>query len=118
MVNDMKDFGIRLRSLREKRNISQVTLSTHLGMAQESLSSYERQKTNPSIDVLKDIADFFNVSADYLLGLDDQELRIQERSLNSFEISLLRNYRMLAQTEKELLVKISADMADLYKQKR
>lgn len=114
----MKDFGIRLRLLREKRNMSQVTLSTYLGMAQESLSSYERQKTSPSIDVLKDIADFFHVSADYLLGLDDEELRIQEHSLNSFEISLLRNYRMLSQTEKELLVKISADMVDLYEQKR
>lgn len=114
----MKDFGIRLRLLREKRNISQVTLSTYLGMAQESLSSYERQKTNPSIDVLKNIADFFNVSADYLLGLDDQELRIQESALNAFEKSLIRNYRMLTQTEKELLVKISADMVELYKQRQ
>lgn len=114
----MKEFGERLKLLREKRKISQVTLSTHLGMAQESLSSYERQKTKPSIDVLKDIARFFHVSADYLLGLDDMEARIQEQSLNSFEISLLRNYRMLNQTEKELLVKISADIVGLYEQKQ
>ncbi len=114
----MKVFGTRLKLLREKHNLTQLALSTRLGMAQESISAYERDNNTPSIEVLKEIADYFNVSADYLLGIDDLEVRINEHTLDAFEVTLLRNFRILPQMQKELLVKISANMVELYHQQR
>ena len=112
----MNDFGTRLKLLREKSGMTQISLSTRLGMSQESISSYERGASTPSIDVLKTIAAFFNVSTDYLLGMDDNEYRVASSELNSFEISLLRNFKKLKLREKEFLVKLSADMVAHYEQ--
>ena len=116
VVNIMNDFGTRLKLLREKSGMTQISLSTRLGMSQESISSYERGASAPSIDVLKTIAAFFNVSSDYLLGMDDREYRVASSELNSFEISLLRNFKKLKLREKEFLVKLSADMVTHYEQ--
>lgn len=116
VVNIMNDFGTRLKLLREKSGMTQISLSTRLGMSQESISSYERGASTPSIDVLKTIAAFFNVSTDYLLGMDDNEYRVASSELNSFEISLLRNFKKLKLREKEFLVKLSADMVAHYEQ--
>lgn len=104
----MAVFGDRLRFLRESRKITQIRLSTHLGINQEAISAYERKESMPNIDVLVEISRFFNVSIDYLLGLDNVKKRISERELDEFEIALITNYRKLEQSEQELLIKIIA----------
>ena len=116
VVKIMSEFGRRLKNLREKNGMTQINLSTRLGMSQESISSYERGNSYPSIDVLEEVANFFNVSADYLLGFDDHEYRVFSNDLSSFEISLIRNFRKLNIGEKEFLVKISAEMVSHYEQ--
>ena len=57
-----------LRILREKKGITQIKLSTELGISQELVSQYELGKSIPTIGNLLKIADYFNVSMDYLLG--------------------------------------------------
>ena len=104
----MAVFGDRLRFLRESRKITQIGLSTLLGISQEAISAYERKESMPNIDVLVEISRFFNVSIDYLLGLDNVKKRISERELDEFEIALITNYRKLEQSEQELLIKIIA----------
>lgn len=104
----MAVFGDRLRLLRESRKITQIRLSTHLGISQEAISAYERKESMPNIDVLIEISRFFNVSIDYLLGLDNVKKRISEKELDEFEIALITNYRKLEQSEQELLIKIIA----------
>ena len=104
----MAVFGDRLRLLRESRKITQLRLSTHLGISQEAISAYERKESMPNIDVLIEISRFFNVSIDYLLGLDNVKKSISEKELDEFEIALITNYRKLEQSEQELLIKIIA----------
>ena len=104
----MAEFGDRLRYLRENRKTTQIRLSTHLGISQEAISAYERKESMPNIDILIEISKFFNVSVDYLLGLDNVKKRISEKELNEFEIALLTNYRKLEQSDQELLIKIVA----------
>jgi transcriptional regulator with XRE-family HTH domain len=58
---------MRLKELRKQKNISQTDLAKALNMKQTTISSYEKGKTQPPIEVLIDIANHFNVSLDYLL---------------------------------------------------
>ena len=58
----------RLKELREKRGISQVRLAIELNLNQNSISRYESGAREADYATLITIADYFNVSLDYLLG--------------------------------------------------
>ena len=63
----------RIRELRTERNITQVALAKELSVSKQSVSNWENDNIQPSIDMLIKIADFFSVSTDYLLGLDNKK---------------------------------------------
>jgi len=58
---------MRLKELRKKRGISQLKLAMDLNMNQNSISRYESGEREAGYSVLIKIADYFNVSIDYLL---------------------------------------------------
>ena len=62
---------IRLKELRKNRKISQIKLSMDLSLSQNSISRYENGEREADYDTLVAIADYFNVSVDYLLGRTD-----------------------------------------------
>lgn len=66
----MNSFGDRLRDLREDRNLKQQDVAKELYISNKVLSSYERNIAFPSIELLKRICEFYNISADYLLQTD------------------------------------------------
>lgn len=61
----------RLKELRQSRGISQVKLSMDLDMNQNTISRYETGKREADYDSLIKIANYFNVSIDYLFGRTD-----------------------------------------------
>ena len=61
----------RIRDLREDSDKKQVELATYLNIDQSTYSDYERGNINIPIEQLIKIADFYNVSLDYLVGRDD-----------------------------------------------
>lgn len=61
-------FGDRLKELREDQGMTQTDLANLLNISRTSISGYETEANDPSIDILIKIADIFNVSLDYLLG--------------------------------------------------
>lgn len=65
-------FSERLRGLRKGRKLSQDELGADLGLSRGSISYYEQQNRTAPIDVLYTVADYFNVSADFLLGLKEE----------------------------------------------
>ncbi|GED13768.1 helix-turn-helix domain-containing protein [Aneurinibacillus migulanus] len=67
----MSVLGKRIKYLREKNNFSQKRLAESLGITNVQLSRYETGDRNPDPDTIKKIADFFEVSTDYLLGRTD-----------------------------------------------
>ena len=62
---------MRLKQLRKARGISQLNLAMHLNTNQNTISRYETGEREPAINDLIKIADFFNVSVDYLLERTD-----------------------------------------------
>ena len=59
---------LRLKELRKKRRISQITLALELNMNQNNISRYETGEREADYATLIAIADYFHVSIDYLLG--------------------------------------------------
>ena len=59
---------LRLKKLRLAQNLSLRELSNQLNISYSSLGKYERGEQEPNIDTLKKVADYFNVSVDYLIG--------------------------------------------------
>lgn len=61
-------FYDKLKQLRVENNFSQKSVAQKLNISNATLSQYESGVRQPSYDVLKKIADIYNVSIDYLLG--------------------------------------------------
>ncbi len=66
---DIKIFGERLKYLRTEKGIGQNLLAEQLQLSNASVSYWETGKQIPSAEVVFKLAMFFNVSADYLLGI-------------------------------------------------
>lgn len=67
----MKVFCERFKDLRKEKGISTVNLGKVLGVSGSTITRWENGVIIPSIEHLFNIANYFNVSADYLIGLDN-----------------------------------------------
>ena len=72
-MNVVYDFGLTLKNLRKKKNLSQEQVAKRLNLTKSSISGYENNVITPSLEILKEFAILFNTFADYLLGLDKSE---------------------------------------------
>ena len=62
----------RIRKLRLERNWSQVDLAKKLNVTKQSVSNWENDNIQPSIDMLVKLSQVFSVSTDYLLGMEER----------------------------------------------
>ena len=67
----MKIFSERLKELRLEKELSAVKLGKILGVSDSTIIRWENNTITPTIEHLYNIAKFFNVSSDFLLGLED-----------------------------------------------
>lgn len=67
----MRAFAIRIKELRTEKNLSQMQLSIATGLSQSAIAKWELDKTEPTATAIIILANFFNESSDYLLGLID-----------------------------------------------
>lgn len=67
----------RIKQLRENRALIQEILAAELGITQQMLSKYERDILCIKVDVLMKIAEYFNVTTDYLLGISEVKRDLQ-----------------------------------------
>lgn len=65
------EIGKRIRELREEKGINQKQLAQEIGVAQSAVSQWESQTNEPKASYVKSLADYFDVSADYLLGREE-----------------------------------------------
>ncbi len=92
----------RLRQLREERHMNQQRLSVELNVSQAMISKYERGESEPDVYMIKTIADYFGVSADYLLEISDDK-NISPPGLSSEEKEILFGYKRLDKIKKAKL---------------
>lgn len=64
-------FGERLKELRIEQGKTQAQVAEDLGISSVAYLHYEKNQREPSFDLLVNMAKYFNISLDYLFGLDD-----------------------------------------------
>ena len=64
----MSVIGERIKELRLEQGVSQSTLGNSIGVSQKAVDYWERGVNEPKASYIVTLADFFNVSSDYLLG--------------------------------------------------
>lgn len=68
----MKDFYSQLKLLRLANKLSQKQLAEETGLSERGIQNYELRLRHPTIEVCIKLADYFNVSLDYLCGRSDE----------------------------------------------
>lgn len=106
-------FGNVLKNLMIDGNITQQQLADNIGYAQRTISSWIRNQSEPTETAIKKCAEFFDVSTDYLLGLDDFGIRPatpitfasapMSESLTAEERKVLEQYRSLPEQLRKLI---------------
>lgn len=99
----------RLKELREQKKMSQQALADILHVTQQSVYKYEHNLAVPDLDILICIADFFNTSIDYVVGVTDSPTKYEAYDINSLtkdELYLLNYYRTLSPKAKELIYEL------------
>ena len=72
-------IGKIIRSLRIEKGLTQVELASHIGSTQKQISKWEVGFLEPNIDSIKKLAIFFDVTSDYLIGLEnDAGVKVKE----------------------------------------
>lgn len=83
----MIEIGSRVKELRNQKNLTQEQLANRLSVTKSVISAYENGFRFPSLDVLIQLAYIFNVSTDYLLGVNKKRvLDVSKLSLSQVEI--------------------------------
>lgn len=97
----------RIKQLRENRGLIQEILASELGITQQMLSKYERDVLCIKVDVLKRIAEYFNVTTDYLLGVLEVKRDLQgqmrvNKTLDAY-YDLVEIYKGLDKYDQEMV---------------
>lgn len=93
-----------LKKLREDKKITQIKLSTDLGVSQELISRYELGSSFPQPNMLIKLANYFNCSVDYLLGITDIPTTVKSLDKNDIELNtIIEKYNKLSYSKKEKL---------------
>ncbi|WP_368490226.1 helix-turn-helix domain-containing protein [Clostridium sp. BJN0013] len=79
------EFGARLKLLRKEKGLTQKELAQKLNMQNTAISKYELNQRKPDTETLLEIANFFNVSVDYLLGNSDDRTTLNPKENTSYE---------------------------------
>ncbi|TMV47491.1 helix-turn-helix transcriptional regulator [Paenibacillus mesophilus] len=80
--------GDRIAQLREKRSLTQEELSSKLGISRAALSHYETNRREPDYETLRNIANFFDITLDYLLGRTNDPQTVLDQDIREFVDSL------------------------------
>ncbi len=64
-------FCIRLKELRQEKNLSQLALAKQIGASQKAIDFWEKGINEPKLTYIINLANYFGITTDYLLGLED-----------------------------------------------
>lgn len=67
----MANLSVRLKQLKNERNLLQKDIANAIGISLRAYQYYESGERKPDIDILEKLADYFEVSSDYLLSRTD-----------------------------------------------
>ncbi len=106
----------KLKELRNLRRISQKIVGQEIGITQQNMSRYENDVCTIPVDMLVKLADYYNVSTDYILGISEVKRNVEgrerETKLISDNYDFVEVYRSLSDRDKELLWTMALKMKE------
>ena len=95
----------RILELIKQRGVTQYRLSKDLGISESVISSWKRNVQKPSIDISVKIAEYFNVTTDYLLGVTEnpETSAAKGQDYSKDETDLVSTYRQLTPNSKQIV---------------
>ena len=96
------NLSSRLKELRKQKNLTQNALGEALDLSRELLSNYEQGRREPDFATLIQLANFFGVSVDYLIGHSD--ILVDNIELNDMENEMVRVFRTLSVEQQEIVI--------------
>lgn len=93
----------RIKILRKERGINQQRLASELNVSQAMISKYELGLSEPDIEMICRIAEFFGVSSDYLLEISDEKTSVSSYGLSDTEKKILFGFKRLNSIQKAKL---------------
>ena len=95
---------IRLKELRNKANITQKELAESINTSQQNIAFYEKGERKPKHDMVEKLANFFNVSIDYLLGKTDiPDLDLETDIDNAIDNSVAYDGTPITDNDREII---------------
>lgn len=94
----------RLRDLREDRDLTQKALAEKLYMQTTQYRRYESGERPIVLETAIELANFYDVSLDYIAGLTDYNSRIEKNNLSAEEKLLITLFRKLNETDKKRII--------------
>ena len=110
------NFNVRLKSLRQKKKLTQSELADILGLKPTAISNYESKRNEPSFEKLIALSKYFDVSCDYLLGVSDAYLPVGGEVLDKDIVEFFNLYQQM-DTESTKDLRAYADYL-LYRQEK
>lgn len=104
-----------LKRLRDNAHISQEKLGDIVGVSQQSIYKYETSDVEPDIAILIKLANFFEVSVDYLIGHTDIRHRIERVTpydLNDSEMVHMDMYRRLSPSSRSVVDSLISELLE------
>ena len=108
----MSTFGDRLKELRNNKHLTQEKLAEILKVNRAALANWETNRAYPDVNIIKELATFFDVTIDFLLGKDDDSLAAR------IGVLLKENKGLLSKEEEEFLLKMIQSYLETVKSRR
>ena len=113
----MEDMGIgqRMQRLREEDGMTQEGLGEKLGVSQGTVSQWESGKRAPGGEAVKAMAELFDTTADFILGIVDEEIKLVPyfREMKEDEELLMQAYAQLTGRQKRIVEELVSSLADM-----
>lgn len=104
-------LNVRIKALRKSRNKTQQDIATLLGISRPAYTAYEQGNRTPDNEAVEKLADYYDVTIDYLYGRTDNPNRISNQDEAEFQAfannpSLQKWYKELPKSKEEDLEKL------------
>jgi len=101
------DYCKRIIKLIKESNIPKNVIAKDLGVSPGNITDWEKGRSKPSVVAILKIADYFDVTLDFIFGRSEKSLQ----NLNINEKNLINNYRAASKLDQQALLQISGTLA-------
>lgn len=97
-------IGQTVRNLRKQKRISQTELAKILHVSQQTITAWETGKAEPSSSAVSNLADYFNVTTDYLLGRPEKQTESRHQTISeAIDTAMANDGKELDQHDKDVI---------------